>query len=153
MDPALPALDLVTIIGAGLLGVIWTLARRYWHALILLASLGIVRGLLGDELMTEFQRFWVFIAIGVVGLVFVVSLTARALANDRRIKAVLAGSAAQLPVRPMPAPEIYQTAVPAAPAPASAPAPAAEEPAPAPAATAQAPGKRGRQTSEPGDQS
>lgn len=125
MDAALPALNLVTIIGVGLLGVVWTLARRYWHALILLAFLGVVRGLLGDELLTEFQNFWVFIAIGVVGLAFVVALTARALVNDRKLKAVVAASTMRPQAGVAPAPGTVS-----APAPTFAAPPVAEAPAP-----------------------
>ncbi len=142
MDAVLPALNLVTVVGAGLLGVVWMLAGRYWHGLILLASLGVVRGLLGDELLTEFQNFWLFISIGVVGLVFVVTLTARALVTDRKLKAAVAGSVVQPQVRIMPAPEVVSVPVPAAPA-----MPVAEEPAVTEAAAEPAPGKKGSKDS------
>jgi hypothetical protein len=140
MDAALPTLNLVTVVGVGLLGVVWTFARRYWHALLLLASLGVVRGLLGDELLTEFQNFWLFISIGVAGLVFVVSLTARALVNDRKLRAAVAGTAAQPHIRTVPAPEIVPQPAGAAP-----PAALTGEEAPAPEATALEPaaGKKG----------
>jgi len=140
MDAALPALNLVTVIGAGLLGVVWTFARRYWHALFLLASLGVARGLLGDELLTEFQNFWLFISIGVVGLVFVVTLTARALVNDRKLKAAGAGTAAQPQIAAMPVPQIVTPPAPVAP-----PAPVVEEPAPQVTGPEQAAGKKGNE--------
>jgi hypothetical protein len=139
MDGVLPALNLVTVIGVGLLGVVWTLARRYWHALFLLASLGVVRGLLGDELLTEFQNFWLFISIGVVGLVFVVSLTARALANERKLKSVATWSTAQPQFRPSPAPEVITPSVVTV--------PVVEEPATTEPASQPDPGKKGSKDS------
>ena len=111
MDGAMPALNLITVIGTGLLGIIWSIARRYWHALMLLVTLGLFRGLFWyghTELLTDFQKLWLLVSIGVVVVAFVVTLTARALANDRALKAVRAASA-----------------VPAAPAVAVAPAPIA----------------------------
>ena len=47
MDSAMPALNLVTVIGASLAGLIWPIAKRYWHALALLVSLGALRALFG----------------------------------------------------------------------------------------------------------
>jgi hypothetical protein len=99
MDSAMPALNLISVIGAGLLGVVWTLSRRYWHTLILLVALGLLRGLFGDELLTEFQSLWVLVAIGVAGLVFVVTLTARALINDRALKAAKGTGTIQIPAQ------------------------------------------------------
>jgi 4-amino-4-deoxy-L-arabinose transferase-like glycosyltransferase len=132
MDPAMPALNLITVIGTALLGITWTVTRRYWHALILLVALGVFRGLFGfgeRELLTDFQALWLLVSIGVVGLVFVVSLTARALINDRAAKAAKAGAAqvaaqtvgAVGPFAPPAAPVIQVTAV--------------TEPLPVPAAT------------------
>ena len=87
MDSAMPALNLITVIGAALVGIAWTLSRRYWYTLILLVAMGLVRGLFDEKVLTEFQSLYVLVSIGVIGFVFVVTLTARALINDRALKA------------------------------------------------------------------
>jgi 4-amino-4-deoxy-L-arabinose transferase-like glycosyltransferase len=105
MRGTMAALELVSVIGAGVLGLVWTLAKRYWHALILLIVLGLLGGLFrftGETpehgLLTEFQSIFVFVAIGVVALVFVITLTARALVADRALKAVRQAGAVQVAV-------------------------------------------------------
>jgi hypothetical protein len=94
MESSLPTLNLITVVGAALLGIAWTISRHYWHTLILLVALGVLRGLFDEQVLTEFQGVYVLVSIGVVGFVFVVALTARALSNDRAIKAARAAASA-----------------------------------------------------------
>jgi hypothetical protein len=96
MDSAKPALNLVTVIGASVLGLGWPLMRRYWQALILLISLGVLRGLFGFQdfeslripLLTPFQADYLWVPIGVVAAALVVTLIARAVTSDRKLRAL-----------------------------------------------------------------
>ncbi len=97
MDSAKLALDLVTVIGAGLLGLIWPLMRRYWQALLLLIGLGVVRGLFGADpglstletpLLTPFQSDYIWISIGVTGFFLIATLATRAITSDRKLRAL-----------------------------------------------------------------
>jgi 4-amino-4-deoxy-L-arabinose transferase-like glycosyltransferase len=116
MDVAMPALNLVTVIGTALLGIVWSSARRYWHAFILLVVLGIMRGLFGfpavtePKLLTNFQSDFLWVSIGVVGLALVVSLTARAVISERALKSAKAAG-----IIPVPFPMSAQTVTAAAP--------------------------------------
>jgi hypothetical protein len=138
MDSAKPVLNLITVIGAALVGLAWPLMRRYWQALILLVSLGVLRGLFGAgpglsslkyPLLTPFQCDYLWISIGVVALTLVASLVVRAVASDRALRAMKqvppigAGAPAAGPV----APPASLAAADAEPAVASAEAPAATE--------------------------
>jgi hypothetical protein len=98
MDSAKPALNLVTVIGAGLLAFFWPLMRRYWQALALLVSLGALRVLFGqpelfkldllNPLLTPFQSDFLWIPIGVAPFMLLVTLVARAVASDRKLRAM-----------------------------------------------------------------
>jgi hypothetical protein len=97
MDSAKPVLNLITVIGAALVGLAWPLMRRYWQALILLVTLGVLRGLFGTgpgfsslkyPLLTPFQCDYLWISIGVVALALVASLVVRAVASDRALRAM-----------------------------------------------------------------
>jgi hypothetical protein len=93
---AKPALNLVTVIGAAVLGFVWPLMRRYWQALLLLISLVVFRGLFGFQdfedlktpLLTPFQSDYLWVPIGVVAVVLVVTLVARAVVSDRKVRAL-----------------------------------------------------------------
>jgi hypothetical protein len=95
MDSSKPALNLITVIGTALLGLVWPLMRRYWQALILLVSLGVFRGLFGTgpglssieaPLLTPFQSDYLWVSIGVVALALVASLVVRAVVSDRALR-------------------------------------------------------------------
>lgn len=97
MDLALPALNVAGVAGTALLGVLWTASRRYWYALIMLASIGLLRGLFNDELLTEFQSVWVLVSAGFVVFVLLVVLITRVLTHDRDRRAAAAAYAAAHP--------------------------------------------------------
>ena len=100
MDSAMPALSLITAIGTGLLGVVWTICRRYWHTLILLIALGVLRGLFAfPRLLTQWQTDYLWVSIGVIGLGLVVTLTARTLVNERALKAAKGTGTIQIPAQ------------------------------------------------------
>jgi hypothetical protein len=98
MDSAKPALNLITVIGAALLGFLWPLMRRYWQAFALLVSLGALRILFGqpelfkldllNPLLTPFQSDFLWIPIGVAPFMLLVTLVARAVASDRKLRAM-----------------------------------------------------------------
>ena len=97
MDSAKPVLNLVTVIGAGLLGFVWPLIRRYWQALLLLIGLGVLRGLFAADpglsslrtpLLTPFQSDYLWISIGVVGFFLIATLAGRAITSDRKLRAL-----------------------------------------------------------------
>jgi 4-amino-4-deoxy-L-arabinose transferase-like glycosyltransferase len=104
MDGAMPALNLITVIGTALLGIVWAVTRRYWHAFILLVVLGIMRGLFGfpsatePKLLTHFQSDFLWVSIGVVGLALVVVLTARAVISERALKATKVAGTIPVPI-------------------------------------------------------
>ncbi len=118
MDSAKPALNLITVIGAGVLGLAWPLMRRYWQALLLLISLGVLRGLFGFEdfvslkthLLTPFQVDYLWIPIGIVAVFLVVTLVTRAVVSDKKLRAL---RHAQSPGIRVPTPPVAAT--PAAP--------------------------------------
>lgn len=141
MDSAKPALNLITVIGAGVLGLAWPLMRRYWQALLLLISLGALRGLFGFEdfadlktqLLTPFQVDYLWIPVGVVAVFLVVTLVTRAIVSDKKLRAL---KRAQSPSIPGPKPPVEVTPAafvaasgPEAEAPAQPAAAAPEEPA------------------------
>jgi hypothetical protein len=96
MDSAKPALNLITVIGAAVLGLVWPLMRRYWQALVLLISLGVFRGLFGFQdfeslktpLLTPFQADYLWVPIGVTAAALLITLVARALTSDRKLRAL-----------------------------------------------------------------
>ena len=94
---AIPTLSLITVIGPALLGIVWAVTRRYWHAFILLVALGLLRGLFGfpnatePELITNWQADFLWVPIGVIALALVVALTVRAVLSERALKTVKAG--------------------------------------------------------------
>jgi hypothetical protein len=106
MDSALPALDLITVIGAGLVGLLWPLMRRYWQALFLLIGLGVFRGLFGrpglaninTQLPTHFQDDFLWASMGVTALALVVALVVRAILGDRALRALKQAPAIPAPV-------------------------------------------------------
>jgi hypothetical protein len=97
MDVALPALNVAGVAGTALLGVLWAASRRYWYALIMLASMGLLRGLFNDELLTEFQSVWILISAGFVVFVLLVVLMTRVLKADHDKRAAAAAYAAAHP--------------------------------------------------------
>lgn len=96
MDAVMPTLKLITVIGTALVGLVWPLIRRYWQALFLLVSLGVLRGLFGEPgldslehpLLTPFQSDYLWISIGVVALALVACLAVRAVMSDRALRAL-----------------------------------------------------------------
>jgi len=96
MDSAKPALNLITVIGSAVLGFVWPLMRRYWQALLLLISVGAFRGLFGFQgfeglktpLLTPFQVDFLWVPIGVTAAALVVTLIARAVVSDKRMRAL-----------------------------------------------------------------
>lgn len=97
MDMVLPAVNVAGVAGTALLGVIWTASRRYWYALIMLVSMGLLRGLFNDELLTEFQSVWILVSAGFVVLVLLVVLMTRVLKADHDKRAAAAAYAAAHP--------------------------------------------------------
>lgn len=97
MDMVLPAVNVAGVAGTALLGVIWTASRRYWYALIMLASMGLLRGLFNDELLTEFQSVWILVSAGFVVFVLLVVLMTRVLQADRDKRVAAAAYAAAHP--------------------------------------------------------
>ena len=97
MDLVLPAVNVVTVAGTALLGVIWTATRRYWYVLIMLVSIGLLRGLFNDELLTDFQSVWLLISGGFVVFILLVALIARVLKEDSAKRAAAAAYAAAHP--------------------------------------------------------
>lgn len=139
MDVAKPTLNLVAVIGAGLIGIVWPLMRRYWQALVLLVSLGVFRGLFGTNpgltslttpLATPFQSDYLWFSMGAIVLALLATLIGRAIASDRRLRSIKHGVAAGAPA---PAPRVTPPApvIPSAPATAPAslvpPAPSASQ--------------------------
>lgn len=98
LNPAMLALNYVTVIGASLAGLLLPVARRYWQSLGLLLALVAARVLFGGtkprlaglerELLTDFQSNLIWIAIGVTGLALIVTITWRAIAGERAVKAI-----------------------------------------------------------------
>lgn len=144
IDSAKPALNLITVIGAAVLGFVWPLMRRYWQALLLLISLGAFRGLFGFQgfeslktpLLTPFQVDYLWVAIGVTAAALLVTLVARAIISDKKLRALrhvqslgIPGPNAAVAVTP-PASLVTPAPEPATPAQNASAAP--EEPAPAP---------------------
>jgi hypothetical protein len=123
MDGAKPVLNLITVAGAALVGFIWPLLRRYWQGLMLLVSLLVMRGLFGrpeipgpsleTPLLTPFQSDFLWIPIGVVALMLVVTLVARAVASDRKLRALKQAAVAAAP-KPAPVVAAADTVVPPA---------------------------------------
>jgi hypothetical protein len=145
---ALPVTNIIAIAGVALLGVLWTIGRRYWYTLIMLIALGLLRGLFNEELLTNFQSPAVFIAGGFVAFILLVVLIARVILLDRAKKADEAAKAAlwarmsgpaAMPAAPAPAvvaaaPSMPLSTLVTTPAPPVVPPPTAAETAPAPAA-------------------
>ncbi len=126
MDVILPTVNVITVAGTALLGVIWTASRRYWYVLIMVVLLGLLRGLFNDELLTDFQSTWVIVAGGFVVFMLLVVLMMRVLKHDRaRRAAAAAAEAAEAAAHPKPG----ETAVAATPVER---APAVAQPAPPP---------------------
>ncbi len=123
MDLVLPAVNVAGVAGIALLGVLWTASRRYWYAFIMLASMGLLRGLFNDELLTEFQSVWILISAGFVVFVLLVVLMTRVLQADHDRRVAAAAYAAAHPV-------VRSDFVATAPAAVAAPVIAVAEPAP-----------------------
>jgi hypothetical protein len=97
MDLVLPAVNVAGVAGIALLGLLWTASRRYWYALIMVASLGLLRGLFNDELLTEFQSVWILVSAGFVVFVLLVVLMTRVLKADHDKRVAAAAYAAAHP--------------------------------------------------------
>ncbi len=96
-EEAKAALNWVTVAGTALVGLAWPLMRRYWQALLLLISLGVLRGLFGEgpglsslrtPLLTPFQSDFLWVSIGVVFVASVAALVTRAILSDRAMRAM-----------------------------------------------------------------
>jgi len=123
-DSAMPALNLVTVIGASLVGLTWPITRRYWHSLALLIALVGVRILYGGEspslstldteLLTPWQSNYIWIAIGVTGLSLIVTITWRAVAGDKAVRAIREAAAGTTAAQTVTAVQPAQVVMPAA---------------------------------------
>ena len=100
-ESAKAALNWVTVVGTAVVGLAWPLMRRYWQALLLLISLGVMRALFGVDpglsslhtpLLTPFQSDFLWISIGVVFLAMVAALVTRAILGDKAMREMRAAA-------------------------------------------------------------
>jgi hypothetical protein len=113
-EGAKAALNWVTVAGTAVVGLAWPLMRRYWQALLLLVGLGVARALFGTHpglsnlttpLLTPFQSDFFWVSIGVVFVVLVVTIIARAILSDRHMRAMRQAASATVITGPVVAAE------------------------------------------------
>lgn len=102
-EEAKAALNWATVVGTALVGLVWPLMRRYWQALLLLVSLGVLRALFGQgpglssmrtPLLTPFQSDFLWVSIGVVFVALAGALVTRAIHSDRAMRSMRAAATA-----------------------------------------------------------
>lgn len=101
-ESAKAALNWVTVVGTAVVGIAWPLMRKYWQALVLLISLGVMRALFGvgpglstlrTQLLSNFQSDYLWVSIGVIVLATAAALVTRAILGDKAMRAMRAAAA------------------------------------------------------------